>query len=55
MKSEAELWREEQAAVERRKPWLAFSRAEPVQPKPAQPDHFRWVRVGEPLPEIQDE
>lgn len=47
MKSEYARLREEQERVERRKPWLAFSRAEPVQHKPAEPDHFVWRDVGE--------
>jgi hypothetical protein len=50
VKSEAERWREEREFVERKRPWLAFSRPEPVQPKPAQRDHFVWLSVAELAP-----
>jgi hypothetical protein len=45
--SEAEVLRDEQERVARTRPWLAFSRYEPPEPKPAERDHFTWRNAAE--------
>lgn len=46
----AEIERAERERVERRKPWLAFSRAEPTAAAKAERDMFAWGDLAEFIP-----
>lgn len=49
----AEIERAERERVERKRPWLAFSRHEPAILAKPEADHFCWRSPGDAFPEIE--